>query len=52
MEQFDVSLIKHTQLKNIESCKDPEHAVVKGYATLYTRLGAIKCEYSNFEVHI
>ena len=29
MEQFDVNLIKHTRLRNIESCKDPEHAVVK-----------------------
>ena len=29
MEQFDVNLIKHTWLRNIESCKDPEHAVVK-----------------------
>ena len=78
MEQFDVDLIKHTQLRNIESCKDPEHAVikmqpspknadgtlkqcgcgseyaddglfVKGFATLYTHLGAVKCQYSNLK---
>ena len=78
MEQFDVNLIKHTWLRNIESCKDPEHAVVKiqpsptnadgtrkqcgcgseytadglyvkGFATLYTCLGAIKCQCSNLK---
>ena len=60
MEQFDVNLIKHTWLRNIESCKDPEHAVIKiqpspknadgkGLATLYTCLGAVKCQYSNLK---
>ena len=29
MELFDVNLIKHTWLRNIESCKDPEVALVK-----------------------
>ena len=29
MEQFDVNLIKNTRLRNIESCKDPEVALVK-----------------------
>ena len=78
MEQFDVNLIKNTWLRNIESCKDPEVALViiqprntnedgskkqcgcgfeyaadgfyvKGFATLYTCLGAIKCQYSNLK---
>ena len=78
MEQFDVNLIKHTRLRNIESCKDLEVAVVKiqpshtnedgsqkqwgcgseyaadglyvkGFATLYTCLGAIKFQYSNLK---
>ena len=29
MEQFGVNPIKHTWLRNIESCKGPKHAVVK-----------------------
>ena len=78
MEQFYVNLIKHTWLRNIESCKDPEIALVKiqpshtnedgsqkqcgcgseyaadglyvkGFATLYTYLGVIKCQYSNLK---
>ena len=29
MEQFDVNLIKNTRLRNIESCKNPEVALMK-----------------------
>ena len=78
IEQFDVNLIKHTWLRNIELCQNPKHALVKiqpsptnadgtqkqcgcgseyaadglyvkGFATLYTHLGAIKCQYSNLK---